>query len=236
VIDGVAKIIKTGADVYEGLIVGVVVVLAVAFSQTEGRSQRSRFFAGGLGLTAAVNLALFLGAMAILVGPTLLEGKTSLDGPLLGLWAGVSVLAVVLVLRSRLAGLSRRIAAGLLLAAIVALFYGLDRGVPAYRAYAATSAVQAAGGTVKPASSGGLVVDLSGSQLDDAALRQVLERLRYLPDVRELSLARTHASDASVSSLKGLTSLNRLDLSGTKVSNIAKTMLGRALPDLDITE
>ncbi|HTN76149.1 MAG TPA: ABC transporter permease, partial [Pirellulaceae bacterium] len=33
VIDAVAKIIKTGADVYEGLIVGVVVVIAVTFSQ-----------------------------------------------------------------------------------------------------------------------------------------------------------------------------------------------------------
>ena len=32
-IDGIAKIIKTGADVYEGLIVGVVVVVAVAFTQ-----------------------------------------------------------------------------------------------------------------------------------------------------------------------------------------------------------
>src|SRR5204863_6688681 len=33
VIDGIAKIIKTGADVYEGLIVGIVVVIAVAFIQ-----------------------------------------------------------------------------------------------------------------------------------------------------------------------------------------------------------
>jgi hypothetical protein len=138
--------------------------------------------------------------------------------------------------RSRLTGSPRRIAAGLLLAAIVALFYGLDRGVPAYRAYAATKAVQAAGGTVKPASSGGLVVDLSGSRVDDAGLRRTIERLRYLPDVRELSLARTNVSDATVSSLKGFNSLTHLDLSETKVSNTAKTMLGRALPDLDIAE
>ncbi len=37
VIDGVAKIIKTGADVYEGLIVGLVVVVAVAFSKFRER-------------------------------------------------------------------------------------------------------------------------------------------------------------------------------------------------------
>ena len=34
VIDGVAKIIKTGADVYEGLIVGVLVVFAVTFTKS----------------------------------------------------------------------------------------------------------------------------------------------------------------------------------------------------------
>jgi ribose/xylose/arabinose/galactoside ABC-type transport system permease subunit len=37
VIDAVSKIIKTGADVYEGLIVGVVVVLAVALGQLGSR-------------------------------------------------------------------------------------------------------------------------------------------------------------------------------------------------------
>ena len=50
VIDGVAKIIKTGADVYEGLIVGGVVILAVAFTQTaSGGGSVRRFFAGPLG-------------------------------------------------------------------------------------------------------------------------------------------------------------------------------------------
>jgi ribose/xylose/arabinose/galactoside ABC-type transport system permease subunit len=50
VIDGVAKIIKTGADVYEGLIVGGVVILAVAFTQTaSGGGRLRRFFVGPLG-------------------------------------------------------------------------------------------------------------------------------------------------------------------------------------------
>ncbi|MBI5761483.1 MAG: ABC transporter permease [Planctomycetales bacterium] len=69
VVDGVAKIIKSGADVYEGLIVGVVVVFAVAFTQLRqaGRGGK-RFFAGPLGVVAAVNLALFAGAGAALFG------------------------------------------------------------------------------------------------------------------------------------------------------------------------
>src|SRR5579872_886462 len=57
VIDGVAKVIKTGSKVYEGLIVGVVVVFAVALSQT-GKVRGKGFFAGSLGIVAAINLSL----------------------------------------------------------------------------------------------------------------------------------------------------------------------------------
>lgn len=67
VIDGVAKIIKSGADVYEGLIVGMVVVLAVAFAQLRGVARGGkRFFSGPLGVVSAVNLALIAGAAAAL--------------------------------------------------------------------------------------------------------------------------------------------------------------------------
>src|SRR5205085_8003894 len=62
VIDGIAKIIKTGADVYEGMIVGGVVVVAVALTQFREASKRGkRFFAGSLGIVTIFNLAL-LGA------------------------------------------------------------------------------------------------------------------------------------------------------------------------------
>ncbi|MFM2095043.1 MAG: hypothetical protein RIS70_2167 [Planctomycetota bacterium] len=57
VIDGVAKVIKTGADVYEGLIVGIVVVVAVAFSQMRQALRTGReAFPGGLGSVTVVNL------------------------------------------------------------------------------------------------------------------------------------------------------------------------------------
>ncbi len=51
VIDAVNKIVGTGADVYEGMIVGIVVVLAVTFSQRVGSMQRY-FFANSIGRTA----------------------------------------------------------------------------------------------------------------------------------------------------------------------------------------
>jgi ribose/xylose/arabinose/galactoside ABC-type transport system permease subunit len=62
VIDAVSKIIKTGADVYEGLIVGVVVVIAVTFSQAGREAAAGRgLLPGGLGLCMVPILAVFIG-------------------------------------------------------------------------------------------------------------------------------------------------------------------------------
>ncbi|MBX9788837.1 MAG: ABC transporter permease [Pirellulales bacterium] len=68
VIDAVAKIIKVGADVYEGMIVGTLVVLAVALSglRVEGRT-RKEFFPGALGFVAGLTLALLAGVVAALL-------------------------------------------------------------------------------------------------------------------------------------------------------------------------
>lgn len=60
VIDAVNKIVGTGADVYEGMIVGIVVVLAVTFSQRVGSIQRY-FFHNTLGRTAIPVLGLLAG-------------------------------------------------------------------------------------------------------------------------------------------------------------------------------
>jgi ribose/xylose/arabinose/galactoside ABC-type transport system permease subunit len=67
VIDGVAKIIKAGADVYEGLIVGGVVVVAVALTQLREAGRRGKqFFPGALGAVTVVILSLLAGVMAML--------------------------------------------------------------------------------------------------------------------------------------------------------------------------
>lgn len=70
VIDGVGKIIKSGADVFEGSIVGMLVVLAVALSQLrQSRQGGKQFFTGGLGWVALVTLTLLAWAMTgFLVG------------------------------------------------------------------------------------------------------------------------------------------------------------------------
>jgi ribose/xylose/arabinose/galactoside ABC-type transport system permease subunit len=95
VIDGVAKIIKTGADVYEGLIVGGVVVVAVAFTQLRVAGRRGvRFFGGVLGLVAIVNLALVTGVLAAILGRKTAMGSVSVGG-------GVAGAVVVLLLLVR---------------------------------------------------------------------------------------------------------------------------------------
>lgn len=83
VMDGIAKIIDTGADVYEGSIVGVLVVLAVAFNQLrEASDVRPRFLAGPLGAIAGATVLALLG---------------TLTGFLFGRTIGVYVVCAVLV-------------------------------------------------------------------------------------------------------------------------------------------
>lgn len=68
VIDAVAKLIKAQADVYEGMIVGLLVVVAVALNQLrQPGAQRIGYFSGALGLTAALILALVAATLGMLL-------------------------------------------------------------------------------------------------------------------------------------------------------------------------
>lgn len=90
VIDAVSKIIKTGADVYEGLIVGVVVVVAVTFSQLGALARGgTRLLPGALGLCAIPTLALLAGAIA-----SMTAGRNG------GIATGLGALVLLLALRS----------------------------------------------------------------------------------------------------------------------------------------
>ena len=90
VIDAVSKIIKTGADVYEGLIVGIVVVIAVTFSQVGQLAQGGRrLLPGPLGLCAIPTLALLCGAVVAMTA----------NGPA-GLASGLAALVFLAVVRA----------------------------------------------------------------------------------------------------------------------------------------
>jgi ribose/xylose/arabinose/galactoside ABC-type transport system permease subunit len=89
VIDAVAKIVKVGADDYQGMIVGLLVVLAVAFNELRqsGRGGAKQFFPGLLGVMAVAILALLAGVIA-----TIMAGRNA------GIVVGVVTLAVMGIL------------------------------------------------------------------------------------------------------------------------------------------
>jgi hypothetical protein len=102
IVDGVAKIIKTGADVYEGLIVGGVVILAVAFTQTgQGAGRRERVFGGALGWTMLVNVMLLSGILGTVLAPKGADGSRATTGLATAVLAGVAVLGFDLWQRRR---------------------------------------------------------------------------------------------------------------------------------------
>jgi ribose/xylose/arabinose/galactoside ABC-type transport system permease subunit len=67
VVDSVARIIKTSSDVYEGMIVGIVVVLAVTFAQLrEIRQSGRQLFPGLLGFVVVPCLAVTCGLLGLI--------------------------------------------------------------------------------------------------------------------------------------------------------------------------
>jgi ribose/xylose/arabinose/galactoside ABC-type transport system permease subunit len=92
VIDSVAKLIKSGSDIYEGMIVGIVVVIAVTFSQLRQiRTGVRELFPGLLGVIAIPTLAGIIG---------LITAMTIANVPYLkgsDVWIGVAVAIAVLL-------------------------------------------------------------------------------------------------------------------------------------------
>ena len=89
VIDSVAKVVGSGSDDYEGIIVGFLVVLAVAFNEfRRDAGSRKEFFPGLLGWATILALALLIGSVAAVV-----SGKTA------GITAAAASLVVMVVLK-----------------------------------------------------------------------------------------------------------------------------------------
>lgn len=240
VIDGVAKIIKRGADIYQGLIVGVVVVFAVAFSQLESKGKGKRFFSGGLGLVAVLNLSAIAGALAALIGPRLLEDKTNLDGSFLFGLGAAGIGLLLLLIRANLSVSRRRQLAVVLAISWIGTTVYFDRSLPAMRYRAAIRAVENAAGKVE-AVSDGTAVDFSGSHLDETDLKIVFEHLRFITDLTELRLDSTNVTNDGLKSLgqelarAKETTLRRLDVRNTAVKKLGERHIERAIPDIEIT-
>ncbi|MBM3955377.1 MAG: ABC transporter permease [Planctomycetes bacterium] len=94
VIDAVSKLIKASADVYEGMIVGIIVALAVTLTQFGQLARTGRaLFPGTRGLAAIPTIATFAALLATM-GAANVEGLAGRTG-LLGLAVGIAVLGLL---------------------------------------------------------------------------------------------------------------------------------------------
>jgi ribose/xylose/arabinose/galactoside ABC-type transport system permease subunit len=87
VIDAVSKLIKASADVYEGMIVGIIVALAVTFTQVGQFAKAGHaLFPGARGLAAIPTIAVFAGLLAMMAAANVdaFDGRTPLFGAVVG--------------------------------------------------------------------------------------------------------------------------------------------------------
>ncbi len=240
VIDGVAKIIKTGADVYEGLIVGVLVVFAVTFTKSSESmsSSRRKLFSGPLGWVTILNLTLLAGVMTALLGAKLVRGRVQMDASWLAMLASTTTLCLLLIVRSQLPYAFKRSLGIAWAIATIAAMIGLDAAYPRVQRSSAVSLVSSLGGSVTQNDQGEVVVDLAGGRCRDADLKRLLPKLKYFSRLAELRVSNTAVTDSGLDAI-GKTfqespSLQRLDATDSKVTSGGLLKLKRTLGNLEV--
>lgn len=219
VIDGVANVIKTGADVYEGLIVGVLVVCAVTLTKAgELTGGARRLLGGALGWVTIINLTLIAGAMMALIGVRLIGEKTHLETWQLTAWSAACGFAGLLLLRQDFSPRVRRIAIAGWGAFTVCSLIAADQGHLQWQRNSAIRFVRSHGGDVTQ-SDLGIIVSFQDAPLTDDQWRGLVPKLSFFPDLAELRLQNTQITNRSLEALGRLKrkpeNLQRIDLSGT---------------------
>ena len=98
VLDGIGKVIKVNSSMFEGMVVGLVLVTAVALNRPRTSQNRARLFPGMLGLVNILNLVLLAGAIAAVMGPNFLGAWGDRIGSNGLGWMGAVVTLIVLSL------------------------------------------------------------------------------------------------------------------------------------------
>lgn len=240
VIDGVAKIIKTGADVYEGLIVGVLVVFAVTFTRSSSAaSGQRRLFSGSLGWVTLLNLTLLAGMMMALLGAKLVEGRTQMNALWQATLAAAATLTLLLILRTSWPRPRKQVIGAIWAVALIVSVVGCDVAYPRVQRRSAMSSIIALGGKITEGDQG-IVVDLAGSKCDDVAFKRLLPRLKYFANISELSLRDTAITDTGLDAIRKTWDskgpLKRLDVTGTKVTPAALLRVKRSQEDLQTVQ
>ncbi|VAX41171.1 Ribose ABC transport system, permease protein RbsC (TC 3.A.1.2.1) [hydrothermal vent metagenome] len=234
VMDGIAKVIKVSADVYEGLIVGVVVVFAVAFSQVEKRSQKQQLFAGGLGKIAVLNLSFFAAIMLALLGPTFLAENNSLAVWHLAALAFVPTALVLLILSSNKSNKIHWGISFVILLIAIGTGIGLERSLPRIRYDRTIAVVTSARGKIEQVEDG-TAVSFSDIEMNDKEFRKLATHLKNITDLVELNLHNIPITEKSIDAIATIKTIRRLKLSKTKIAQENKRKLLRKLPDVQLT-
>lgn len=234
VIDGVSKVIKVGADLYEGLIVGLVVVFAVVFTATEPAStRRVSLFAGGLGAVTIIGLTALSGGLMALVGARLLAPSLRMDAAWLTAIAVGSTLGLLLL--ARFATDRRHVGrGGMIWLALTAGTVACGEAIyPSVQLSRALSAVRQSGGEVVR-NERGVVVDLRAADLQDRTWLALVPRLEPLQPVSELRLRGTSLTDRALAPLSRWSGLKLLELEAPLISPQARDRLRRQQSGLQI--
>ena len=172
-----------------------------------------------------------------LLGAKLLRGRVHMDAAWLASIAAAATLLLLLILRSEAAQLTKRNWGITWAVATIATAIGADMNYPQFQRGAAVAIARKAGGAVTQNDDGGIVVDL-GSRCTDASLKRLLQRVRYFPNVTELRLNNTVITDSGLDAIgkafQEAKSLKRLDVTGSKVSEIGIVKLKRTLTGLEV--
>jgi ribose/xylose/arabinose/galactoside ABC-type transport system permease subunit len=239
VIDGVAKIVKTGADVYEGLIVGVLVVFAVTFTRSSSAAAAPRrLFSGPLGWVTVVNLTLLAAIMMALLGSKLIEGRTQMDATWLAGLAAAATLSLLLIMRTGWSTTTKRRAGAVWAGLVIVVAIGCHVSYAGIQRRSAQATVQSLGGRIVESDTG-IVVDLAGTTCDDATIKRLVPRLKFFPNLSEFRLRDTNLTDAGLDAIRknweASGKLKRLDTTGSKITPAAVARLKRSQPDLEVT-
>lgn len=222
VIDGVANVIKTGADVYEGLIVGVLVVCAVTLTKSSELAGVSRrLLKGALGWVTIVNLSLVVAAMTALIGVRLIGDKSRLEPWQLTLWATACGFAALLIFQRDTTRKNRRIWIMLWGVFTVCSLIASDIAYAHWQRNSAIRDVRALGGQVTR-NDQGIIVSFQDAPLTDDQWRRLAPKLSFFPDLAEIRFQNTQITNLSLEALGKLRrkpeNLRRIDLTGTRTT------------------
>lgn len=235
VIDCVAKVIKAGATIYEGLIVGVLVVAAVTFSGGGAATTRAKnLFQGGLGLVSVVILTLLSAAIMALLGVRFLAGKTQLDTLWLSVLTALATGSLLLLVRWELPA-DRRRTMGIVWGVVTVIaVIAADRTFPGCQRWLAMNTVQRLGGEIVQEDDG-ITVTLAGKQLSDTEAIRLFARLRHFAEIRKLDLSDTPLTDQALVNFPELPTLTMVNLSGTKITGTGLNQIGRSAKQAKVT-